>query len=117
MKIQPIPFTDRSDENPAEPCAVRDIEMVIAIRCKGVPFGIDREQINEYIAAFLEDREPGLHEDILDRMPDIKVEVIGHEPMALPAGRPCGVCGGFGYRLDRHETPCGCQQGEGKVAA
>lgn len=113
--IQPIP--DRSAEQPAEQCKTSQIGFGIFIHAEGVPPGIESRHIREYIAAFIEDREPNLHEDILDRMPDIKAVVIGNRPMDLPAGRPCSVCGGFGYHLDRHETPCACKQGEGKVAA
>lgn len=112
MKITPTP--DRANEPQPVPCAVRDMDIVIAIQAKGVPYGVDRRHVVEYLAAFVEDREPVLHEDILDCMPDIQATILCHTPPDLPVeqsqDRPCGVCGGFGYRLDQHERTCPCKR-------
>ncbi len=111
---------DRSIETP-EPCTARDLDVMLIIQAKDVPFGVSPRDIREYLAAFIENREPCLHEDILDRMPDIQAHVVGHIPTQVPGSRPCATCGGMGYHLDRHESPCedcgdGESQGSGRAA-
>jgi|GEM_PF-3503277 len=70
-------MTDRTTET-AAPCALHPIAAIIIVSAN-VPEGVEPYHLVNYVSAHLENRDHGLHEDIVDELTRQPMQVVGHE--------------------------------------
>jgi len=68
---------DRRNEPQAEPCALHAIAAVVIVSAK-VPEGVEPRHLVDYVSAHLENRDHGLHDDIVDELTRQPMQVVGH---------------------------------------
>lgn len=100
---------DRRNEPQAEPCALHAIAAVVIVSAN-VPEGVEPRHLVDYVAAHLENRDHGLHEDIVDELIRQPMQVVGHAirpalaPVLFPAFPACGS-EAMEAMLDAAESP------------
>lgn len=94
----------------------RNLNLNLALRLPDLDRAVRPEDVVQYLAAFIENRDHGLPDEVRARIEDAEGLVLGFQSSEDGRFRPicarprdCRKCGGTGFSLTGHEEVCSCR--------